>query len=297
MRKFLYALALVTLFTSVAVHAAGDAYYINMHGIEMTETEYHNLQELGFTETQIERMNYQTYVDNKDIEATLLSVTSQLVHVTTTIRNGIVTRHSEIVTEEEMNSAMLQSGLQPPVSPNFSGDFYDGMSESVYRHIESYITYINDWTMRYKVNLDWLQIPSVRSWDIMAIGIEANKVQIVSSLVARQDWYTNNDSYDSESYMEKYESTGGTVMFELPSGSITGLESYMYFNVGKKPGVGTISSLYAVGDYAHAISTISDEDDAIEYVSTSIAGIEVDTPYANSYDSMIEAVAAFFGTW
>ena len=297
MRKFLYALALVTLFTSVAVHADSDAYYINMHGIEMTETEYHNLQELGFTETQIERMDYQTYVDNKDIEATLLSVTSQLVHVTTTIRNGIVTRHSEIVTEEEMNSAMLQNGLQPPVSPNFNGDFYDGMSEDVYRHIETYIVYIDDTTMRYKINMDWLQMPSVRSWDIMAIGIEQDKVQLVSSIIARQDWYTSTDSFDSESYMQKIESTGGTVMFKLPSGSITGLESYMYFNIGKKPNVGTISSLYAVGDYAHAISTISDEEDAFDYVSTSIAGIDVYSPYANSYDSMIEAVAAFFGTW
>ena len=151
--------------------------------------------------------------------------------------------------------------------------------------------------MRYKLDTDWLQIPSQRSYDIMGIGIEASKVQINASIAFRQDWWTssNTTGYGLACY-PKTQSTGGLVMFPLPSGSLQTLESYMYFTVDKKPGVSTVYSLTATGDYAHATSSVT--NNVYNYMSVNVAtGIIVSSPYANSYDDMDEAVAQFSGTW
>ena len=75
MKRILYTILVAALVFSsaVVVKASGEVYYTNDEGIQMTQTEYHNLLELGFTEKQIARMDYATFMDNKDIEATLVS--------------------------------------------------------------------------------------------------------------------------------------------------------------------------------------------------------------------------------
>jgi hypothetical protein len=157
---------------------------------------------------------------------------------------------------------------------------------------------LDDTTLRYKLDVQWLDMPSTRSWDIIGIGIEAYKVHLISSVVFREDWITTGDYYGhSTSCCPKEETTGGSAMFELPSGSIRLLESYVYFNVVKNPNVGTLTSVSAVGDYAHAITTISDENDAYDYFTMNHGGMVISTPYANSYVDQMEPEAYFVGTW
>lgn len=301
MRKFLYILTFTTLIiiSTTKVNASNEAYYINHENIEMTEQEYNNLRELGFSEGQIYRMDYQTFIDNKDIEATLLSETKQYVKTTITIRNGIKHYSSQIVSENDYLTSM-QTHLQEPInSPNTSGSYYDGMTMDEYQVLTTMIASIDDNTMRYKLDVEWLDMPSTRSWDIIGIGIEAAKVQIQSLVIFREDWITTGDYYGHTlDCCPKEENTGGSVMFKLPSGSLRLLESYVYFNVTKKLNVGTLTSVVALGDYAHAITNISDENDAYDYYTVNyIGGIEVDEPYANSYIGALEAEAMFVGTW
>jgi len=301
MRKFLYTTIFTTLIliSTAKVNASNDTYYINHENIEMTEQEYNNLRELGFSEGQIYRMDYQTFIDNKDIEATLLSETKQYVKTTITIRNGIKHYSSQIVSENDYLTSM-QTHLQEPInSPNTSGSYYDGMTMDEYQVLTTMIASIDDNTMRYKLDVEWLDMPSTRSWDIIGIGIEAAKVQIQSLVIFREDWITTGDYYGHTlDCCPKEENTGGSVMFKLPSGSLRLLESYVYFNVTKKLNVGTLTSVVALGDYAHAITNISDENDAYDYYTVNyIGGIEVDEPYANSYIGALEAEAMFVGTW
>lgn len=301
MRKYLYmiGIASLVLINASVVRASNDVYYTNRENINMTEREYNNLLELGFTEDQIEGMNYQTFIDNKDIEAELLSRTTQYVRTTVTIRNGIKFSTTEIIPEEKFISDMNKQVQSPPASPRTSGIYYDGISEDDIKGLTTTISSVDDYTMRYKLDIDWYEMPSTRSWDIIGIGIEPTKVEIGSFLTAHQNWRTTGGVYGSSDsgYTVKSQSTGGSVMIELPSGSIDILQSYLYFNVNKVQNVGTIQSLLAVGDYAHATTSV-DEDSVYNYYTVNhVAGVVVQSPYHNDYVSVPTSDAVFVGTW
>lgn len=303
MKKFLYmvGLAALILINTTVVNATGEVYYTNRYNIEMTEQEYHNLLELGFTEAQIYRMDYQTFIDNKDIEAELLATETKYIKTTTTIRNGIAHSTNYEMTHEQIMNDMLmhnhQSFLPGGDRPNISGSYYDGFSFDSYRMMECKIANLYDIELRYKVDVQWLQMPPVRSFDIIGIGIEPSKVKINSVIMFRQDWIltNNNDGYGTLC-APKSESTGGSAVFELPTGSLSVLESYLYFTVNKQNNAGTIYSTIAVGDYAHAFEEV-DNGVYNYYTVNAVMGIEIDEPYANSYESSSEAIATFVGVW
>ena len=299
-KKILYTflIAALILVSAPEVYATSDVYYTNREGISMTEKQYHNLLNQAFTEKQIERMDYETFNKNKDIEAEIVAEKTNYVKTTTFIRNGIEFHTSTLLTEEEIMQEVEAAKEQPPYAPKgVPGTYYNGNSYDSYKVIQTVIVNLDDETMRYKVNSYWLTIPTTRSYDIMGIGIEASKVQINSGIDFRQDWWTtsNTSDYSTVRY-SKTQNTGGTVLFPLPSGSLQSLEAYMYFEVDKKPGVNTVYSLEATGDYAHATATVT--NNVYNYMTVNyINGIEIDNPYANSYDYMPEAVASFSGTW
>jgi hypothetical protein len=280
------------------VYASTEVYYTNNEGLDMTEQQYNNLLNQGFTEKQIERMDYQTFTDNKDIEASIVAQTKYYYKTTTTMRNGIQFHTSQLLTKEEMEAELQAKKEQNPYSPrDVYGTYYNGASYDDYKVLLVTITNLDDDTMRYKLDTYWQQMPYTRSHDIMGIGVEASKVQINSIIAFRQDWRTGSDvSEYSMGCYPKTESTGGSVLFQLPSGSLSLLESYMYFTVDKIPGVNTVTSLTATGDYAHATATVS--NDALNYYTVNhIGGIVLYSPYANSYDTIPNAYAYFDGTW
>ncbi len=292
---YMFLITALVLFTTTAVQASSEVYYTNREGIQMTQDEYNNLLSVGFTERQIERMDYETFSDNKDIEGTLLSEVRQYVKTTTVMRNGIQHHTSEILTEDEMLEELASRKEQS--SRYASGNYYDGLAYDTYKLVTTRIANIDDNIMRYKIDTDWLEIPSMRSYDIMGIGMESNKVQLYTTIYFRQDWEkTNGDFGHSTSCAPKEESTGASVLFKLPSGSLRQLESYAYYHVTKKTGVNQVTSLYASGDYAHATSSVTNA--VFNYYSINyISGIEIDSPYHNSYDSMALSQATFLGTW
>lgn len=299
MKKILYTflVAALILVSAPNVLATSDVYYTNNEGLTMTEQQYNNLLNQGFTERQIARMDYETFEENKDIEATIVAIEKKYVKTTTIMRNGIEFHTSEFLTEEEMMAEVQATKEQPQYPRYVPGSYYNGSSSTSYKVIQTVIANIDDDTMRYKLDTYWYIIPSQRSYDIMGIGIEANKVQINSGIYFRQDWWTTSDEsgYDTGNY-QITQSTGGIVLFPLPSGSLDTLEQSMYFHVDKKPGVNTVTSLTATGDYAHATTSVT--NNVYNYMSVNYGnGIEVDYPYTSSYDEMNPAIAYFAGTW
>lgn len=299
MKKILYTFlfAALILVSASNVFATSDVYYTNNEGLTMTEQQYNNLLNQGFMERQIARMDYETFEKNKDIEAEIVAIDKKYVKTTTIMRNGKESYTSEYLTEEEMMEEVQAAKEQPQYPRYVPGTYYNGSSYTSYKVIQTVIANIDDYTMRYKLDTYWYTIPSQRSYDIMGIGIEASKVQINSGIDFRQDWWTTSDTsgYSTGRY-DKTTSTGGIVLFPLPSGSLETLEQSMYFYVDKKPGVNTVTSLAATGDYAHATASVS--NNVYNYMSVNVAGgIEIDNPYANSYDEMNEAIAYFNGTW
>ena len=301
MKKYLYNLVIATLIliSTTVVQASNEVYYTNKNNIEMTEKEYNNLLGLGFTERQIETMDNEIFLDNKDLEATFLEKQTKYELVTTNIRNGIkYTTRKEITKEEAIKEKEKQSQNQNG-SKGPSGNYYDGVSYDYYiKQITTTITGLGDTLMRFKVDSEWITMPSARYYDIIGIGIESNKVSVASTLVFRENWLTtgNVEGYTTTCY-PKTESTGGSAVFKLPTGSMQQLKSYLYFNVAKKSGVGTITELFASGDYAHATSSLNPNNILSNYTINYGSGLIISSAYSNYFDNMSIAVASFVGTW
>jgi len=299
MKKYLYNIVLATLIlmSTTVVKAANEVYYVNRNNIEMTEQEYNNLLALGFTEKYIAGMKQDEFLANKDLEATLLSTTKKYIETTTTMRNGIkITTSREITEEEAMQKKELQSQKVPNRGP--AGNYYDGMVGISVFEMMTNIAAIGNTYMRFTNNAEWLVMPEDRFYDIIGIGIEADKVQMATGVVLNEQWVTTGGINDGDqTCAPKYVSTGGLAAFKLPSVSVQTLYMSFYFNVMKKPNVGTITSLYAVGDYAHAISNVTPSN-LMSHISVSdAAGIMIDATYGTSYLGIPEAVASFVGTW
>lgn len=299
MKKFLYNIVLATLvlMSTTVVKAANEVYYINRKNIEMTEEEYNNLLSLGFTENYIDVMDEQEFLDNKDIEGTLLDTSTKYYRMTTTMRNGIKLTTTEEITEEE---AMIEKELQSQNIPNRgpAGNYYDGVISTSTFAMTVSISGIGNTYMRYTNNVEWLSMPNDRYYDIIGIGMEATKVQMATIVIFNHHWvYSDSTSGHGDTCAPKYVNTGGLAAFKLPEGSIQTYYMSFYYNVMKQPNVGTITTLYAVGDYAHAYCNITPSD-LLSHVSISdSAGLIIDSTYENCYSDISPAVASFVGTW
>lgn len=288
--KKLYLLSILALlFTfNINVHAE-NTFYTNRESINMTEQQYHNLLELGFTEDEIESMDTDTFNANKNLEANLVAEEIKYYKTTTITRDGITTSRTEEVDENEYT---LSSNN---INSTFRGD---GYIETTYKKMRTTISKPGSTYFRYKVTLDWKQMPAKRSYDIIGIGWEAYNVTLLATPYIRQDFTYSGGStgYDSGGTYQHWNG-GASYVIDLPdSTSITKLSSYMYLDVGKASGVGTIYGLMATGDYSHATSNIS-LTNAKKHTVNYGAGIVLDSSITSYYDTMTEATATWTGTW
>lgn len=298
MKKYLYSIVLATLIlmSTTVVKASNEVYYTNRENIEMTEEEYNNLLGLGFTEKQIYRMDEETFLENKDIEGTVLGETGKYYKQTTIMRNGIKTYIREEITEEEAIAEVALQSQGPTRGP--VGNYYDGVFATYIIYVKSKIVGISNDYMRFKTDVEWLIMPSDRYYDIIGIGIEPDKVYISSSIRFRQDWVTTGNTFGNDQICApKNESSGGSAVFALPSGSLSELESFIYFNVAKKSGVGTITELHNSGNYAHADSYVDGSTLFNNFHVYYGGGLWIDPAYYVYYSTTNPAFASFIGTW
>lgn len=300
MRKYLYSIVIATLIliSTTIVKASNEVYYTNRENIEMTEQEYNNLLGLGFTEKQIYRMDQETFLENKDLEGTVLSTTTKYLRNYTILRNGITTYRTEEITEEEALRDRELQAQNPQLRGGPAGSYYDGVVGNTTIQVKAKIIGLTSTRMRLMTDVDWYIMPSYRYNDIIAAGFRANQVQFASGIYFRQDWRdgSSNDHFDTIC-TPKEETTGGSAIFQLPSGTLTQLESYMYFNVKKADNAGTITTLYTSGDYAHATCNISQSDIYNHYIVTQAGGITIDSTYASCYQQNTAAQAMYVGSW
>ena len=296
MRKILYIVGLATmiLFNATAVSASNDIYYINENEIAMTEEEYNNLINLGFTERQISWMDEDVFLENKDIVATSVAHQKYIVKTTTVIRNGITRSYNRLLTEKELKEEMELR--QQPSGTNFYGNFYDGMTFDSIKEIDMRIAIYDDEYARYKLDTYWDVIPTHRYFDVAGIYFDGTLTHRYSSVIHRQYYVTTgNDHVSLEDYYYDSNSNSAYIAFELPSGSLESLESYMYFTARKNVNVGTITELYVYGDYAHAAYQTTQA--VINNVSMYAGGLWFSIDYDFLYDDIPTANAYFVGSW
>ena len=296
MKKILYVI-LIAL-ASVTVNAKSsdnnNTYYTNNIGIEITENQYNNLKGLGYTDNQIAKMDWQTFNKYKNVNATIADQTVNHYVKVSYLKNGIETTKYEVVTEKEFNGRLINPGAY---LQRVSGNYYTGMIANDSLAVVSTISNIDEDYMQYRVDVYNYDIPTTRSFDIYGIGIDNDKVHVASAVECKQSWeYTSGSSDYSLGCYPKTQATGGSAMFELPTGSLSSLETYISFYVAKLPNVGTVHSLQAVGDYAHAVSSVSNS--VYYHYTVDISGVGVYSPYAASYDTFnTPSPAGFIGTW
>ena len=166
--------------------------------------------------------------------------------------------------------------------------------ETTYKKLTVSISKFNADYYRYRAILNWKQMPSTRSYDVLGIG-HYTSVQ-VSGNANFEEYYclSGGSCYTNTSYYQKITSLGTGVMFALPSGSLSTLKQTLILLVHKTNPANTIVSQVAVGDYAHATSVIS--YNSAKNFTVDIYGVDVGSNF-NYYDDMPFAASSWAGTW
>lgn len=278
MKKVLFAILLFMLIINVKA-------YTNNNNIEITEEEYLNLLSVGFTENEINNLNYDLYLKYKDTEGIGL-VTNEKYYKTTNVeKNGITSSVTEEVTELEYlhgnDNAMITA---------------TGIIYTEYKKLITSLSKTSDDIVTAKATLEWRKMPKKRSYDIIGIGYASNSIRRSLSPYFQLDYTTSsNNSYTSMTYnWHETSGYGDTAVSQLPSGSLNALSSYILVQLKKKVPSSTVNQITVYGDYAHATSNIS-LTNALKH-DMYYTGISLQNSIVGYYDTTPECPVTWYGT-
>jgi len=262
----LFTIAILLLGFNISASALSQT-TINNKGIEISQSEYNNLLNLGFTDNEILNMTLKEYNENKNLKGEVVS------------KNIVYFDENEKINSK--NNGIELFGIQ------------NGSITTASKKMITTIVSVNN-HYRYKVSLEWTEIPSTRSYDIIGLGID-NTVKVYSTPVFQQNFcYSSNNCSSSNTHTRNTSSVGIGASFRLPTVKLVSLSSYLYFDVEKRNS-GTLTSQNAYGDYSHATKSISQEYITNYYVNR--GGIILDSSISDYYDNITPAVAKWTGSW
>lgn len=283
-------IALISFSNMVNAEEINPNIIINNNGITIAKSEYNNLIKLGFTENEILNMSQNEFDENKNLGGQVVSTNDKYYKVITNYdkHNNVISTRTEEINKNIYNNHSLIFNEISPLS-------VDGYSETSYKKMRTQIILLT-YGYRYKMTIEWKNMPRVRSYDIIGIGID-NNVYISSNVIFQQNYcYSNGSCSSSNASNIKKTSTGGAALFKLPSSSsITSMDSYLYFMIDKTSSSTTINKMYAYGDYSHAIENTSSSN--TNYYSISNGGLNLYSSIINSYDAVPVTKAEWTGTW
>lgn len=271
---------------------AKECFVINNNDICITSEEYNNLINSGFDDFEIMNMSNDIFNSNKDLLGHVASVTTKYTLDTYYHQGDKVYTTTREVSEEEYNSIKPMCNL---VTSKGTRTVANGFTETVGKRMDTtIIEYTNN--LRYKVDVRWKNIPIVRSYDIIGIGLDYDDVYVSGNKTFSQTYCVTAMTCTSSSTANIRTQTGGAgATYKLPEGSYVHMASYFYYDVSKKIS-GTLTSTHAYGDYAHATETVS-EYAATYYYSVGFGGLNLYSSIAPSYDYINCAQADWYGTW
>ena len=168
--------------------------------------------------------------------------------------------------------------------------------ETTYKLMTTSLYYTNG-SYRYENQLNWLNFPSVRAYDIIAIG-HYNNITPNGTPTFSVDYTTASGvHYVSTLGVQQTFSSGTSVTFPLPLQNLQSLGIMLYFNAKKVNTGNTIYSQAAYGDYAHGINTSLTYNEATDHSVIGSLGIVHDSSVFNKFDTINEAAVYWSGTW
>ena len=279
------AIKLITFTNKVSADEINKRYFVNNNNIIMTSQEYNNLINLGFSKKEILNMTISEFDENKYLIGKIESTNEKYYRVITKYdnSNNVISTITEEINEYKYNN-----------SNQIVSRTLDGYSETNYKKMRSQVISLT-YGYRYKMSVEWKNIPSTRSYDIIGIGIDSN-VYISSDITFQQNYCYNSGSCSSSNVsVIKNSTTGGAALFKLPtSNTITSMDSYIYFMVSKSSSE-TINTMYAYGDYSHAVRNTSSSNS--NYYSINSGGLNLYSSIIESYDEVPVTKATWTGSW
>lgn len=295
MRKYLFMVMLFFLPTIRSINALENDVYVNNNGIIISNLEYNNLINSGYSSNEISNMTQSEFNENKDLIGQVVAQTTKYYRVETFVSNNqYFTLANKDKSYTSISYEISESEFNNAKSTPFESSVINASAvvETTYKKMTTSIVKYNS-NYRYKNVVLWKKLPAYRVNDIIGVGFE-DKVYGVSSSKRLVAYYIYDDSCDvniTNTGTWKLSANGYAVSFDYPTKSknATNENFYveMYFDVGKNTSL-TINTLNAYGDYKHLIGSKS-------HVSTSIsidlAGISVGASFESYYDSISTAQA------
>lgn len=200
------------------------------------------------------------------------------------------------------NSSMLYSlGKSTYYTEEITKEEYDNSNystqstsiETTYKKLTTTISQKGSY-YHYDVQLNWKNMPKVRSYDIISLSFYESVTPFNISF--RQKYCESISSCTTETnYTQHLESDGVSAIFKLPSSTtINSLSSNLSFDVRKTTSA-TVLKQRLVGDYAHATSSVSLA--TAKKHSLSLSGISLDSSISSNYDTINEAIVNWSGSW
>lgn len=171
---------------------------------------------------------------------------------------------------------------------------YSATVETTYKKMTSNIISLGIY-YQYQVILDWKNMPSTRSYDIIAIGFPSSVKPTGKGVFQNKYCLSAGGCYTLTNYNMYLGKNGVGATFALPTGSLSSLRQTLTINMEKSNSSTTITSQTASGDYAHATSTVSLAN-AQKY-TVSVNGISHTGNMSQYYDSINAAKATWSGKW
>lgn len=256
---------LFIMILSLGINKVSAHQYINYYGIEMSSEEYLTLLNLGFTDDEIYYMDEDTFDENKDLDAELITKGVRYYKTVYPIYGSSYT--VEITENEYFNNSNNQ--LLSTVTTQYTNEI-------------STIS-ANGSKYRYKNTISWLNIPDNKSYDIIAIGF-INSVYIDSLVYYKHSYADSSGTWHNSTlyYDKKNTSTGGSVVYKIPS-ELYGLSAMIYFDVSKNT-TDTLTQIAMCGDYAHSYESVTQYQAANHAINS--GGIQLDASVYNLFNEV-----------
>ncbi|WP_252505032.1 hypothetical protein [Sporosarcina sp. Marseille-Q4943] len=276
MKKIIsYTISLFTIFIFFMLQnpvSAAENKITNSNGIKITEEQYENLKDLGFTDLAIDQMDKEIFDENKDLVLESKTETTKYYEISEGVPgpqlfsletseenpNYISTELSEEEYFKRVEAA--KSSIKP---------FSTGSAQTSYRRLTTSIQRISG-DIRVHNKFVWDIIPVTRSYDTLSISIDSTFSPLAGTQHGQQLWttthpmqgglYGGNATYTSASNAWNKQGAGYGVKMNLKDNTSTSrvvdLEGYMYYKIAKNSSVVPVY-INAYGNYSHAKTTVS----------------------------------------
>jgi len=265
-------LILAMFFVSQTVVGAEEKKIITSSGIKMTQKEYNNLKELGFTDLAIDQMPLEVFKQNKDLKILAKGENTKYYEVKEVFEDGeIKDRIQTELTEDEYFKRVKDAKNHKQSNANtFSIAANPDTTSTSYRRLTTTITRLSTSTIRLHSKFVWDIMPETRSYDVLSTSIDSTFTPVSGSNYGQQLWsythpvyggfYGDNATYSSSSTAWSKQSAGYGVKMNLKDDEtnmrIVELEGYAYFNITRSSSV-VPYYINAYGNYSHAKTTVS----------------------------------------